>query len=98
MCLKGRLRGLAPGDLAGQVGPGDHGDSPGRHAGHLGDHLAHPLAGALLDALHQADQQRIARKEVDPREQVLAQGLGRDGQDDETSAVQCLGGVMGREQ
>ena len=48
---RGRLLG---GDLAGQVGPGDHDDPVRVDPGGLDDHLAHPLGGAQLDALHQA--------------------------------------------
>ena len=50
---------LAPGDLLGEVGAADHGDALGAGAGDLGDHLAHPLQRAELDALHQRDQHRV---------------------------------------
>ena len=56
-------------------------------AGDLGDHLAHPLEGAELDALHQRDQHRVARDDVGPLGEVGAQRLRRHGEHDELGAV-----------
>ena len=54
------------GDLAGEVRAGDHGDAVRRRAGDLGDHLAHPLRRAELDALHQADERRVLGRGTAP--------------------------------
>ena len=45
-----------------RFGPGDHGDPVLGHVGDLADDLAHPLRGAQLDALHQADQDGVRRE------------------------------------
>ena len=66
---------LPGGDLAGQVGPGDDRDPVRAGAGDLGDDLAHPVAGAELDALHEADQQRARRQQLAPVGQVVAAGV-----------------------
>ena len=86
-------RRLAQGDLAGQVGPADDGDPLGTGAGDLGDHLAHPLGGAELDALHQGHEDGVARHHVGPLAEVLAQLLRRHRQHHELRARGRLGRV-----
>src|SRR6266699_2078439 len=65
-------------------------------AGDLGDHLAHPQVGAVLDALHQADEQRAGRQQPGPAVQVLAQRLGGHGKDDQIGPRQRRRRVAGR--
>ena len=50
---------LAARDLHRQVGAAQHRDPLGTGTGDLGDHLAHPQVGAVLDALRAAKQRRM---------------------------------------
>ena len=61
------------------------------------DHLAHPLEGAELDALHQRHHHGVARDAASrPLGEVLAQRLRRHREHDDLGAVQRLLGVVGR--
>ncbi len=86
---------LATRDLLGQVGSADHRDPLGARAGHLGDHLAHPLEGAELDALHQRHQHRPVRQDRRPVLEVRPQGLRRYGEHDDVGPGRGLLGVVG---
>ncbi len=83
-------RGLAQGDLAGQVGPGQDGDPLRRHAGHLDDDLAHPPRRAELDALHQADDRSVRRQERAQPAEDPAQALRWQRQDDDLGVGERL--------
>ena len=89
--------GLPVGDLAGQVGPVTHGDPlRGRRLGDLLDDLAHPLGGAEFDALHQADQHRVAGEQRRPVGQVAraasATGTARTTNSAPSAASRRVGG------
>ena len=85
--------GVSLGDLAGDVRPGQ---DAGRMAGqHLVDDLAHPVVGALLEALHQ-------RHHRHPRPQLLgqllehaAEAVRRHTHHDDVGALGGLGEVGG---
>ncbi len=80
-----------------RFGPGGHRDARGIAVQLLLDHLAHPQAGAPLDALHERDDRRVgARDERPHRLEVLADGLARDRQVHLLGAVERLGEVVRR--
>jgi hypothetical protein len=80
--------GLAEGDLAGEVGPGQHRDVIRRHLRDLGDDLAHPFQRAQLDALGEADQRPSRRKQRPPRAEVVPERLRREREHDGVGALQ----------
>ena len=88
---------LAAGDLVGEVGAADHGDPLGTGVGHLGDHLAHPLERAELDALHQRDEHRVGAGRTAPTPRGCARKVC-DGTAKTTTSASCqrLLGVVGR--
>ncbi len=59
-------RAAGPAISRARLGPDTTAIRSGPGAGHLGDDLAHPVAGAQLDALHQADQQRAGGSRPGP--------------------------------
>ena len=67
-----------------------------RRAGDLGDDLAHPLGGAELDALHQADEHGVGRQQLAPLDEVRAKRLRRDGERDQLGAGERGDRVVGR--
>ena len=64
-------------EFAGQIRTGQNDDSGGIDLGDFRDDLAHPIAGAELDALHQADERGIAADRAGrrPLREVAAQCL-----------------------
>ena len=88
-----RRCGVTLGDLTGDVGPGqDSGRVTGQH---LVDDLAHPVVGALLEALDQRHHRHPRAQFAGQLGQHVAESVGRHPHDDDVGAFGGFGEVGG---